>query len=110
MKTKEELLLEQLNKGFGEELRCKRLSIFFNNTEHLKSILAAMEEYASQSKWIDVKERLPEKDKEVLVANGKSVYCLTHHISSMGNWYAYGESRANTLITHWMNLPEPHKA
>lgn len=60
-----------------------------------------------QSEWIKVSDRKPEPDKEVWVANGNSVYCLTHHISSMGNWYAYGESRANTFITHWKPMCPP---
>lgn len=67
---------------------------------------------AEQSAWISVEDRLPELDKEVLVAWTDGVIGFAMRIESKyheerWNWdpVAFGET-----ITHWQPLPEPPKA
>lgn len=78
--------------------------------------------------WIDVKDKLPEEDKEVLlVVNGwgkTPPYYLgsLHHMepetswmtgltSAESDWLIHGWSYLRKPeVTHWMQLPEPPEA
>ena len=64
------------------------------------------------SKWISVKDRLPEKEKEILIVSDNEV--------KIGIWSndCFGEKFFTTNfeqylnadnVTHWMPLPEPPK-
>jgi hypothetical protein len=59
-------------------------------------------------KWISVKDRLPEEEKEVLCYLGNAlgkgiVVAFRRH----GDWYFDGWKCPT--VTHWMPLPEPPK-
>ena len=68
------------------------------------------------SKWISVKERLPETRHAVLVytPHHKNIWAASMHED--GNWYIWSPGGKVLLdpdwhgpITHWMPLPEPPK-
>lgn len=62
----------------------------------------------NMSEWIDVNERLPELNQDVLVCKfGNSVMCYSHRITENGVWYGYGQSFGTKSVTHWMPLPPP---
>lgn len=64
---------------------------------------------ASQPKWIPVTERLPEKDKNVLIfiKDGDATdSIMVDFIDSTGQFFWNGSEE----ITHWMPLPAPPKA
>lgn len=61
--------------------------------------------------WIPVTERLPEKNVEVLVYNGKYFEVAeyyTHHIGSI-SFDKWSVPQYWGIPTHWMPLPEPPK-
>jgi hypothetical protein len=65
-----------------------------------QELMTALGELYEKTKWISVKDRLPEKYVGVLVYNG-SIH--EDFICSSGYFY-------DTLdVTHWMPLPEPPK-
>ena len=57
--------------------------------------------------WISVKDRLPEKEQDVLVADNGFIAVWTFYgdywEDSHGWWQEFDE------VTHWMPLPEPPK-
>jgi len=55
------------------------------------------------TKWISVKDRLPEKRGDVLISD--DIGLAVAHFNS-GNFYIEG-SKWNKFITHWMPLPLP---
>lgn len=62
---------------------------------------------AQQSAWISVEERLPEINKEVLVAWTDGVVGRARHINDefeKQTWDIYG---SHEQITHWQPLPAP---
>lgn len=69
----------------------------------------AAERDAKKPEWISVKDRLPEKNRIVLVCmdNGQYKAVLTSYLSSSdGEWISYDKNRK---VTHWMPFPEPPK-
>lgn len=66
---------------------------------------------AKQSKWISVKESLPEEGVTVLVYNKGSYeyftaeYCPTTFNDWISSFYRFNSDD----ITHWMPLPKPPK-
>ncbi len=104
MKTREELI-EQY------PYLIKALQTFgYETTEQFWSFV---ESYASQfkSNWIDVKERLPEKnqlDNEYLVVNSKTKMVTTLNFVQ-GKWHSdiIGGFVEQSLISHWQPLPQP---
>lgn len=63
------------------------------------------------NEWISVKDRLPEKDVEVLVyTRNRFVSTLDHedidYLEENGKFHRYN---GNQYISHWMPLPEPPK-
>jgi hypothetical protein len=62
---------------------------------------------AAQSEWISVNDRLPELNKEVLVAWSNGSVGISRHIKDEfepTEWDTYG---SHVNITHWQPLPEP---
>ena len=61
--------------------------------------------------WISVKDRLPEKEKEVLVYWTNTSQCKRHYeiIYYTGDhWFCLDDKvRPWIKVTHWMPLPEP---
>lgn len=84
---------------------------------HLKTIIAALQEYQP---WISVKDRLPDDGVPVLVAyvgrndgklhsDGVALWC-DKEIGYGGEWlWELDRSEAADEITHWKTLPEPPK-
>lgn len=73
----------------------------------LNSLWRAWHARAAQSAWISVEERLPEINKEVLVAWSNGMISLARHINDEfenQTWDTYG---SHVNITHWQPLPEP---
>lgn len=62
------------------------------------------------SKWISVKDRLPEGSKKVLgTKKGASAAFVFYGKWHNGNWYDLEWSCYRYGVTHWMPLPEPPK-
>lgn len=64
------------------------------------------------NRWINVKDRLPEKDEDVLIYRGQFRGHLINVYTYLGNneWedeYGYWSRTDDEGITHWMPLPEP---
>lgn len=58
------------------------------------------------NEWINVKDRLPEERKTVLVTDGLFV----HHGYLIDNrWWSYASAPEGFATTHWMPLPQPPK-
>ena len=61
----------------------------------------------AMTRWISVKENLPEVDGKYIVCTAKrSVYCTRFKAYGRGGSF---QTDINTHITHWMPLPEPPK-
>lgn len=96
--------LEILNYHLREELPDKNCVLTYVETRH---IIAAMEEYAAQDKWVSVKDRLPGPGVKVLVL-------LTYGGGSQDVRLSYTSKRFpdafdsfhNEIITHWQPLPK----
>lgn len=56
------------------------------------------------SKWISVKDRLPEKCSEVLIFNGNFGVATYKHPFNVSDWWDGDASWKE--VTHWMPLPE----
>lgn len=60
------------------------------------------------TKWISVKERLPDYDDDFIVYNTK-----THDMNILQyaheTWFDLEGDRININFTHWMELPDPPK-
>lgn len=64
------------------------------------------------SKWISVKDKLPEPFESVLVHIPKEKPLPTVYegfITNYGRWYTAYYARSDDEITHWMPFPEPPK-
>lgn len=62
--------------------------------------------YNQVSKWISVKDRLPEKDVKVLTF-GVYGFSVNYRDRFSGKWR--GVNGKSQWITHWMPLPQPPK-
>lgn len=67
-------------------------------------------------KWIDVDERLPEKNENVLIAADGYVYSASYYEYSDGMAFStetgddiFCAGHGKDKVTHWMYLPEPPK-
>lgn len=87
-------------------------------TSPIGDYIKAMEEYASliasekESKWVSVKERLPEgkRQRVIFFGRGKDVHAEQPNAAFVGiyhdgddEWYSLGQVFVN--VTHWMALP-----
>ena len=119
-----EKLVELIKEGIRKGLRAKgddRLDYSFEDVaDHLLANGVTVQE------WIPVTERLPERDKEVLlIVHGwedRLYYtgCL-HRQEAERSWLTGIESKASDwkiwgfsylrepIVTHWMPLPQPPK-
>ena len=66
------------------------------------------------NKWINVNDKLPNKNEDVLVYHGEFIGNLIDVYTYIGNneWeddYGYWARTNDEGITHWMPLPEPPK-
>lgn len=60
-------------------------------------------------KWISVKDRLPEKEGEVLVCDTREDFISTWEYLGKGLWLYDDIFWGTDDITHWMPLPQPPK-
>lgn len=67
----------------------------------------------SQSKWVDIKEKLPEREKKVLVINGHGCISMLAFWKKESNKWTWldmsGHFNHVNDITHWMPLPKSPK-
>lgn len=107
MPNTREKLIELLERsliydGTGREMR-------FTGSDVTPCLIAngvTLDNQVSSSKWISVKDRLPEDDCPVLVTCGKGYRSFIARYDHV--WKCWKVS--HTLrITHWMPLPEPPK-
>ena len=92
-------------------------SIGFHNKWEFEMVEHPQGEYVKYSdgpQWVSVRERLPERDIEVLVAlkgcmTGKRIQRTANIVKADDhNWESDGFEIANCWdITHWMPLPNP---
>ena len=60
----------------------------------------------AQPKWISVKDRLPEDDRNVLVYDDHDIqFWVAWHDESNNKWYTQEGDRVYG-VTHWMPLPK----
>lgn len=62
--------------------------------------------------WISVKDRMPDKDQEVLVLmDGEIIRVMSYRYDGDGmSWEDdYGYFNSDDRVSHWMSLPEPPK-
>ena len=66
------------------------------------------------SKWISVKDRLPDEDEKILFLTNNKQYRLGKRMCKY--WVCDNDASSNSAvayitseITHWMSLPEPPK-
>lgn len=81
-------------------------------TENMYLAWRAAKNHAAQSAWISVEDKLPELNKEVLVAWTDGVIGFASRIKSeckeeRWNWDI--AALFDETITHWQPLPEPPK-
>ena len=58
---------------------------------------------SDKSKWISVKDRLPDCANTVLAIDRDGIMASAYYV---GNWHSGGELD-ECAVTHWMPLPEP---
>ena len=106
MKTAREYFKEEWGTGFTKATLSEKGAVVEMSME---DIYNTMESFASQPKWISVKERLPKEEGLYLVfrkhpEKGTYKYEIeTLKRNDKGNlfWYDY------LFITHWQPLPTP---
>lgn len=70
---------------------------------HLKRLLSSPE-------WVSVNDRPPETDGSYIVATKNGGVIMTHfYKGSHGSPGKFSSTRMNSLITHWMERPDPPK-
>ena len=68
-----------------------------------------------EDKWISIEDKLPEKNNEVLITDGYSVWggFSREYSQNEEGWCWFDNSEEGYFntdeITHWMPLPEPPK-
>lgn len=79
------------------------------NDRKIVAWLTELQERREADKWIPVSERLPEKDKNVLVTDNEvdEVY-MTFYIGD-GLWCC-DDGVYEHRITHWRHLPKPYES
>lgn len=73
--------------------------------EEVKTVLKQVK--AQEPGWISVKDRLPEEDTDVLVANGVGIEIAAYTTNPVKQWY--GMHGQDVYVKYWMPLPEPPK-
>ena len=69
-------------------------------------------ELLESQQWISVKDRLPDTSIEYIVCaideDGEQFVTSDHWLDTVRHWYLFDE-HADSVVTHWMPLPEPPK-
>ncbi len=89
------------------------------DSQEKKDMAEDIEVYANQSKWISVKDELPEENDSVLVYNGNFIAIGYYEknfkieddqsISAIPRKWKYNDLILDWEITHWQPLPESPK-
>lgn len=118
MKTKEEIIFNvikkrsETDKSFIKYESVDELKKEVGEDSDLRLFLEIMEEYASQDKWISVKDELPGDYQRVLgyveEINdlGKSHFAWN---VSYSKYHGFLDNFKPCKITHWQPLPNPPK-
>lgn len=59
------------------------------------------------SKWIDVKDRLPEDDEDVLICSRNGIMYIAWYFDE--EWQTVDSDIYDGDVIAWMPLPEPYK-
>lgn len=59
--------------------------------------------------WINVKDRLPDKEDCYLAYGAKGCDILFYDAAITGSWLSMGHTLADGEVTYWMPLPNPPK-
>ena len=106
--TNPRIKIKEMKRTFEEILESYHVQLGDNRRD--ESIAIAAEEYANQSKWISVKERLPNKNLEVLCYSeslGVISDRLTHILETGDAWFYGDREEYCTDVTYWQPLPNP---
>ena len=115
MKTPEEIKkgLECCENDSGScSERCPYFNSLSNGVDcaskmHADALALIQQLEAKVPKWISVEERLPDNDRDILVAiYGKRVQ-LGYYADDVEAFVVNGEVACGEEVTHWMPLPEP---
>ena len=68
-------------------------------------MVAYVENAPTVSKWINVKDRLPDEDGSTLICTKNGKVCTARFYKRQGWWNAYAGRNAE----YWMPLPKPPK-
>lgn len=76
-----------------------------------KAVIQRLGEFEDRAKWVDIKDRLPEVDTEVLAYVGKYNSIQIMSLDKNNRWWDYEANAVEEYwrITHWMPLPQPPK-
>ena len=77
------------------------------SVQGLLEAAALIETLAAQSKWLSVKEKLPENDAHYLVFTSDNNAAEVAIYYGDGEWLTPDLTNLTPLVTHWMPLPEP---
>lgn len=83
----------------------------FRNGQWGLLCVCTVNDYDSVSRWVSVKDRMPQRYENVLIAvkwNDKYVVDFGY-IDECGEWTIFSEFDIRHKITHWMPLPKPPK-
>ena len=118
MKTKEEIFFKQLKKANPTKYRLDNTNKeWIKSLDFWKAALHAMEEYANQSKFIDVKdEPKPKLGQKALVIQNPLTTATKEPLFAIYNGEKFAPYKEGTIsgfeigrtwadITHWMPLP-----
>lgn len=75
------------------------------NAEDMFTAWCAANSHAEESKWMSVKDRLPETETSVLVCTERGYIFLSWASNEDVFWF-YNEDE-DDRVTHWQPLPEP---
>ncbi len=91
---------------------CKYAEQYVSAGIKVKETVHECVDYAPTAEWIDVKDRLPEHLKSVLIFDSDKDMLVGFYSEKLNMWqsefsdYLYEDE---CRVTHWMPLPEPPK-
>jgi hypothetical protein len=96
------------------EVDVKSIRLHKSSTLRVSEAIDAMEEYASQSKWVSVSERLPEEDEQVLFLTDSGVIegCFVNEKHKKWRFIFLDDhgcgccSSDSDKVTYWQPLPK----
>lgn len=77
--------------------------------EHYEEVSELAIDLLERTRWIPVSERLPEIETEVIVFSGLLMWIAFLTKEKVWEIVGHDETYDQSLVTHWMPLPEPPK-